>query len=227
MKNYFVLLSLVVFLVGCIGDDIVLDTVEEKVIILNPIDSLELNTEYQFEANFLNQTGQAESQTITWSSSDPNIFSIDANGLATGNAVGTAEVIAVANKPGSDPVEARQSLTVAETVTNPGGFIRTGSLQTTSSYALSGDFELIRENGEVSLELASNYVASSSLPGLYIYLTNKPSTISNALELGKVSVFQGAHSYALPESVEMNSYSHILYFCKPFGVKVGDGAFEN
>nr|HQU58856.1 hypothetical protein [Saprospiraceae bacterium] len=75
------------------------------------------------------------------------------------------------------------------------------------------------------LEIADNYRASTSLPGLYLYLTNNPATVNNALEVGKVAVFDGAHSYHI-SGVGINDYDYLLYWCKPFSVKVGDGEMQ-
>ena len=227
MKYSFAFALLLLTLAGCIGDDIIADTVEERVVIINPIDSMELNTTYAFNARFFNQIGQVEEQPVVWSSTEPTVVSIDNQGMATALAEGNTEIVATIQKDGADPIEARQNVAVAAVVTNPGNMERTGSLQTTSSYALTGDFTMNRVDGELTLNFADNYRASSALPGLYVYLTNNPNSISDALELGMVTVFQGAHSYTLPQDVEMNAYSHLLYFCKPFSVKVGDGAFDN
>ena len=43
-----------------------------------------------------------------------------------------------------------------------------------------------------------------------------------ALEIGAVETFNGAHSYVI-ENTDISEYEFILYFCKPFVVKVGDG----
>ena len=104
---------------------------------------------------------------------------------------------------------------------------RTGSLQTTSSYLLEGDFVLSEIDGILTLSFASNYKASTALPGLYVYLTNNPNTTSGAYEIGKVTDFNGVHTYTLPSSIGIMDYDYVLYFCKPFNVKVGDGQFDN
>ena len=74
----------------------------------------------------------------------------------------------------------------------------------------------------LELKIENNYKASTSLPGLYLYLTNNPNTIANAKKIQKVAVFNGAHSYII-ENTSINEFSHLLYWCKPFSVKVGDG----
>ena len=59
----------------------------------------------------------------------------------------------------------------------------------------------------------------------YIYLGNNPKSIADAHEIGPVTVFQGAHFYDLP-TIDLYDYNYILYWCKPFGVKVGEGQIK-
>ena len=44
----------------------------------------------------------------------------------------------------------------------------------------------------------------------------------NAFEIGRVATFSGVHSYTIPNK-GINDYNYIVYFCKPFNVKVGHG----
>ena len=97
-----------------------------------------------------------------------------------------------------------------------------GTIVSTSSYKLEGDFSLSETNGTLTLSFVDNYEASSALPGLYVYLTNNPNSINDALEIGKVEVFKGAHSYEI-DNTSITAFDYVLYFCKPFRVKVGDG----
>ncbi len=219
-------LPALLLLSGCIGDDIVFDTVPEAVRILNPIDSLTVGDTHQFEARFTNNIGETEAQDITWSSSDTNVMAIDENGLATalaeGRATLTAEVAPGGQGPVSDAIEV--VVTEEEVIGNPSGE-RSGAIRTTSSYLLEGSFILRQDGDDIVLEFGGDYRASASLPGLYVYLTNNPSTVNNAFEIGKVQTFSGAHSYRI-SGVGINDYSYLLYWCKPFSVKVGDGKIE-
>ncbi len=226
-KAIYFLAVVSVLMTGCIGDDIIFDTVEEEVRISNPIDSLKLGDSYAFEEKFLNNVGQEEERFVLWSSSDPSILSIDGEGLATGLALGNATVTATVDIDGTGSVMDQVPVTVNEDSTVVSITERTGELQTTSSYVLQGSFVLRNEENQLILELENDYIASSSLPGLYVYMTNNPNSVNGALELDKVSVFDGAHSYEIPVGVELSTYDYLLYYCKPFGVKVGDGEFEN
>lgn len=61
-----------------------------------------------------------------------------------------------------------------------------------------------------------------------MYLTNNPNSIANAYEIGEVTIFDGAHSFELDANeVGLTDFDFVLYFCKPFNVKVGDGQFDN
>lgn len=223
--------SLALFLAllsGCIGNDYILDAVDPVLRIMNPVDTLGLNDSYAFEFVYLNNVGQEDPNvSVSWSSSMPEVISIDQNGLATAVKVGTASIIASANL--GDTLMLNDSLEVFvgdNTVTSSSD--RTGTLKTTSSYTLEGDFTLSEdEGGELVLSLAENYKASQGLPGLYAYLTNNPSTTNGAVEIGEVKTFSGAHTYRIPSGVELKEYQYLLYFCKPFNVKVGDGKFDN
>jgi hypothetical protein len=100
---------------------------------------------------------------------------------------------------------------------------KAGVVATTSNYALSGSFTLIRKGDDLELEFFNDYNASTALPKLVVYLSNNPSSNGNALEIAEVTTFSGAHTYTIP-NVGINDYRYVLYFCKPYAVKVGHGA---
>ena len=97
-----------------------------------------------------------------------------------------------------------------------------GQIRSTSSYLLEGNFRYEFDGQHIVLSLGENYRADTALPGLYVYLTNNPTTPSGGYEIGKVTIFEGAHQYNLPASIALMDYKYILYWCKPFSVKVGD-----
>ncbi|MGB0839625.1 MAG: Ig-like domain-containing protein [Chitinophagales bacterium] len=205
---------------GCIGDDFVLDNIDPVLRITNPVDTIALGTTFQFEQMYLNNVGQEEQVTVDWSSSDPSIISINSTGLATANMIGATTITATLNTD-SGTLETATNIIVGMTTTLATQSIM-GSIMTTSTYALSGDFVLESTDDGVKLTFADNYNASSALPGLYVYLSNNPNSVANAFEIGAVEVFNGAHDYDI-ENVGLNDYGYLVYFCKPFNVKVGDG----
>ena len=227
MKPLLLLLPLPALLaIGCIQDDYVLDAVPESVRITNPIDSLALGGSYAFEATYFNNIGQAESQPLLWESSDAEVLAIDADGQATAVSVGAVTLSVSVELPDQSSVSDQLELVVAEEVGGGGDDFRSGTIQSTSSYTLQGSFTLRETESGLLLEFADDYLASSNLPGLYVYLTNNPNSVANAFEIGMVQVFDGAHEYALPAGIGLLDYDYLLYYCKPFGVKVGDGAID-
>ena len=213
------------FMMSCIGDDFIFDEIEPTIRILNPLQSLEEGTSYQFEVSYFNNVGIEESvSNIFWSSADPSIIAVDDNGLATALMQGQTTVTAEFEIDGltirDDNLIEVSNTTMVEN--NQAG----GSIMTTSSYVLEGDFIISDNGGRLKIEFEDNYKASTALPGLYVYLSNNPNSVAEAHEIGAVEVFEGAHSYDLDDNIGLNDYSHLLYYCKPFNVKVGDGKIE-
>ncbi len=211
---------------GCIGDDLILDEVDPIVRISNPVDTLALGSTYQFTFLYLNQVGQEEEvENAMWNSDNPNTIQISPEGFAQAIAAGSA-VISIVVEQKTRPLVRDTNLVMVGDRTVATNQARSGSLRTTSSYVLQGDFLLSEQAGTLTLSFDEDYEASSSLPGLFLYLTNNPNTINNAFEIGAVEVFKGAHFYELT-GIGLHDYSHILYYCKPFRVKVGDGNFKD
>lgn len=218
------------FLYACIGDDIVLDEIAEEIRITNPIDSLQVGGEFSLEALFFNNIGDQEERGITWTSSNETILTVSPEGVVMGISAGTAVVMAevqtsnTSNTAVTDelPIVVTEDETVPNTVT-----ARSGTIQTTSSYILEGSMVLRMSGNGLILEVGDDFRASSALPGLYVYLTNNPNTAMNAVELGEVTQFEGAHFYPVPEDVAIGTYQYALFYCKPFNVKVGDGEFAD
>jgi len=223
----YILLSLVAFVLlfsSCVKDDFIDDSVDPVLRIMTVVDTIGIDTIFQFNYSYLNEIGIEEDLDVTWTSSDLSILTINEEGLCQPQGLGNATIkVEAANNPNlSDSVMVvidQETVAVEE-------IERTGTLQTTTFYTLEGDFIMKEQGDQLILEFADNYAASSSLPGLYVYLTNNPNTISGAFEIGVVDVFSGAHSYTI-DGVGINDFNYVLYFCAPFNVKVGDGQFDN
>ena len=163
---------------------------------------------------------------MRWETSDASTLSIDENGRLMALEIGQAEIALILEENN----ELMDKITVEaadETVVVPSGSdgdTKSGTIESTSSYKLEGNFQIANVSGGVEISVAGNYVATEALPGLYVYLSNNPSTVDGALEIGAVTVFSGAHTYTVTEnSLNVDTYAYLLYFCKPFNVKVGHG----
>lgn len=224
MKKYLAFfLSISILLSSCIKDDIIEDFVEPTLRITTNPDTITINSTYQFEFMYLNNIGLEEEIVPIWSSSDPGIIDIDVNGLATTKALGSSD-ITIEYK--NSEIDLKETINVAVGLsTVESSNEKSGTIQTTSSYALEGNF-ILKENGNhLILEFFEDYKASSALPGLFVYLSNNRNSIANAYQISAVETFSGAHTYSI-ENIGINDYEFLLYFCKPFNVKVGDGEIK-
>ncbi len=228
MKKSTLLLVCLLISFSCLETDYIDDRVDPQINISNPLLTLKIEDSYPFQAYYFNYVGEKiENPTVSWSSSDPSILEISESGLATGISFGSATITAslVTTEEGLT-ITNDDLVTVSESTSKETeGF--EGQIISTSSYLLKGDYSIdVLENNIVRISFAANYKASTSLPGLYIYLGNNPNSIANAYEVAAVTVFEGAHFYDLPESIGLYDYNYILYWCKPFGVKVGEGQIQ-
>ena len=217
----FLFLSL---LSACVGDDFIDDFADPVLRITSSINALEIGTTFQFEKRFLNNIGREEQVAVDWLSTNPAVISIDNNGLGQALSIGSSTIKVSYTEDGLSLMDTLtlsvgESTVVTETVI-------TGSINTTTFYTLEGDFELRSVGDDLMLELKDNYLASSSLPGLYVYLSNNRNSIADAQEIGRVTEFSGAHSYTI-RNTGINDFAFLVYFCKPFNVKVGDGEIQN
>ncbi len=226
MKNVFYITLLTLLFSSCIGDDIIMDRVDETLRITNQAASIAAGETFQFEARYTNNIGNTEEGRVIWGSSDESILAITTDGLATaisqGNVVVSAEATLEDGSTLREEMNVEVSMITVEVATPTS---RSGVIRTTTFYDLEGDFTLDEIDGGVALNIADNYKTTSALPGFYVYLTNNPNSINDAVEIGEVTIFEGAHSYEIL-GVGLTDYDYVLYFCKPFRVKVGDGKIE-
>ncbi|QXP68817.1 Ig-like domain-containing protein [Polaribacter sp. R2A056_3_33] len=200
-------------------DTVTVVTIDERISINNPIEDLNINNTHQYTTTYTNSSGETENTAITWQSSNTNVLTVSNTGLITAIAPGEAVVTATVNS-------SNNTLTTQDTVIVIGNTTqeKTGTLKTSSSYELRGDFTLkeIPNTNDLELTIDENYKASDRLPGLYLYFTNNINTVANAKEIQKITVFEGAHTYII-KNTGINDFTHLLYWCKPFGVDVGNG----
>jgi hypothetical protein len=188
-----------------------------KVEITAPQNTLTTGSTLQFSAQIRNAAGQNLSgKTITWVSSNPTILSINATGLATANAAGTAQITANA--------EGISSLPIAIAVTSStGGAKRSGTFRGNSSYNVSGTAILQQTGNTLKLLFEDNF-RSSNGPQLGVFLAkNAPGvlTASNSVNLGALKSTSGRQEYTVPEGVKLSDYDFAVVYCIPFNVAFG------
>jgi len=190
----------------------------------NPVTTLITTNAYTFTTLYTDGTGIIKPANVNWSSSDATTISITSSGTATALKEGIATITATTTD--TTPILTSEIIINVPKVAE--GNSKSGSINTTSSYLLQGDFVIEEENNGANIKITfnSNYKASTALPGLVVYLGNNPNSITTSHEIGAVTTFNGAHSYTLPDSIKLNDYKYILYWCKPFGIKVGEGEIK-
>lgn len=202
------------------SDEFTVNTIGEMMSINNPLNKLMVGETHQYTTTYTDNTGQNGNVSISWSSSNEAIASINQEGFLTATNIGEVTIKASYTNANGEEILDTNTFSIQGKAVNT----KSGTIGSTSSYELTGTFMLSEIPGTNNLELKieNNYKASTSLPGLYLYLTNNPNTIANAKKIQKVAVFNGAHNYII-ENTSINEFSHLLYWCKPFSVKVGDG----
>ncbi|OEK02566.1 hypothetical protein BFP97_14000 [Roseivirga sp. 4D4] len=222
IKFYILILLVSSAMLGCIGTDIVEDIiVNQSVSISNRLETLAVGDSYQFEANFFDEMGEQATADITWSSNNEAVMSITASGLATGVSQGDVWISAMSGV-------ARDSVMVSVgPSTTFAAAERTGSFVGLRDYNVSGNFTLTEDGDNLVLTFASNFMASRG-PGLFVYLSNNSTRVNGGVEMGQLMQNSGAQTYtiALTEA-QLDTYNHVLIYCKPFGVAFGTGQFDN
>jgi hypothetical protein len=207
---------------SCIGTDIKEELdVPEEVAISTAIDSLAIGDSFSFAADHFDDFGERTGESIIWSSSDESIISINDTGLATALSPGNVYVRAWVGSTGdSVRVNAGQTTSVI-------AMARRGTLQGANNYRVVGSFSLTDQGDNLELTLSDDFSTSSG-PGLYVYLSNSSRRVTGGLEVGRLGRRSGAQTYTISKSdAQLNTFSHIVIYCKPFGLAFGFGAFEN
>lgn len=218
-KHHFIyfLIFHATILSGCIGTDILDDTIDSEIIILNPVQSIQIGTSYPFMAEYRNMAGMPEDIPLSWDSSNDSVIRIDSMGIASAIQEGESLITVM-----GEGMEANILVMAGESTAGELNH-RTATLVTSSSYPLSGTASLTKTKMGLLVSLDSNFRTTSALPGLYIYLSNNVSTTNNAYEIGRVNAFSGAQQYVINDIENILAYKYILFFCKPFVVPVGHG----
>lgn len=222
MKSYLYLLLMSMTLFSCIGTDIVEEIiVDEELTISSRILTLAIGESYQFESDFFDAMGERAETDVTWSSSDEQIVSITADGLATAVAAGDVVITAV-----SGSVRDEFMLTASqETTFRPSE--RTGEFMGLRDYTVRGNFTLAENGGNLELTFSGNFAASNG-PGLFVYLSNSASRVTGGVEVGRLQANSGSQSYMISgTNAQLETYNHVVIYCKPFGVGFGTGEFDN
>lgn len=167
-----------------------------------------------------------EGQAFSWSSLTPSVATVDANGLVQGLSDGEARIVATA--------DGVQSAAFRIMVGNASEILmRSGPFMNSGGYEASGTATLVQENGQLRIELSSDFQAEVAL-GTYLYLSNSLSgstTFSTGLEIADISSSSsGAQMYdisAIDPDVTINDYTYVILLCRPAQINFGYAQLSN
>ena len=220
LVKFSMLFLMIGILQACIGDDFIEDRVDREIRVLNLVDTLILGETYAFDVRYLNEIGQEETVSLNFSSSNPDVVSINQSGEATALQLGMS-TIDITYEIDGEEVSNSFDVTVGEDRTEQSAS-RKGTIVTTTFYDLEGSYTIEPDGENLILTLEEDFRTTDRLPGLYVYLTNNRNSVAGAHLIGMVTQFEGKHSYEI-SGVELNEHEFLLFWCKPFSVKVGEG----
>lgn len=188
-----------------------------KVEIAAAQNTLEIGNTLQFAITIQNGANAIlTNKTVDWRSSNPNVLSINGNGLASALTPGNAQVTAM--------VEGISSLPFNIEVTAPlGNTKRMGAFKGNSSYNVSGTAVLEQAGTALKLTFEDNF-RSSNGPQLGVFLAkNAPAvlTASNSVSLGNLKSTSGKQEYNVPANVKLSDFDFVVVYCIPFNIPFG------
>ena len=235
MRNLQIFLAFTILLAlsSCIGEDIVYDTIPEKITINNLFSNFKVGETTTLDAFFLDNVGSRQAVVFDIQSDNNAVVEVDnITKKFTAKSKGSAN-IAVSTIYKNKKVENKFSITVidAGTITEPIVPTKIGTFRKTSSYESAGDFEIIAISGGIRIKFASNYVADKTLPGFAMYLTNNSATREGALKIdyqGDANgvVYKGAFSLDIM-GIGLNDFGYLTHWCDPFNIRVGEAEIKN
>lgn len=215
--RYLALILLVSY--GCIGTDIVEEFFSERLNITSSISALKVGESYQLMAELSKSDGTSMEVPVEWTSTDPSIISVQPDGLIMALMPGKISVIA-SYQEWKDTLMIEAGSTTVEAPMQ-----RTGTFQGVNNYSVNGDFTLSDTGSGLELSFSSNFSANNG-PGLHVYLSNQQNSVSGGIDLGVLKQNSGSQTYPVPSSVTMDTYNHVIVYCKPFSVVFGFGVLN-
>ncbi|MEQ9300380.1 MAG: DM13 domain-containing protein [Cyclobacteriaceae bacterium] len=221
MKRYLYLGIVLLLLQSCVGTDILeVEPIPERIVFTERLISIELGSTFSFSATHFDALGDPTNDVVQWSSSNPELLSIDSQGLATALSRGNVTVTAVSG----EAVNTMAFEVGDETIL--AGTQRTGTFEGLNRYTVQGKFTLFLEGDQLSLRLEDDFQADNG-PGLYLYLATSGGSVTGGVQIGPLDANSGSQLYAIPAGVTLETYDFVIVYCQPFGVPFGFGEFDN
>lgn len=129
---------------------------------------------------------------------------------------------AMMEKPGGMMMKKEQSMEV-KPESMMGAKLRQATLVGAAGHHASGTAALTKGEAGTSL-LTFSGLDMDRVPDGRVYLA-KHGDYAKGIEVGKLTVFQGAVTFMIPEGANIDDYDGVVIWCKKFGVEIGHGTF--
>ncbi len=104
-----------------------------------------------------------------------------------------------------------------------GAKLRQATLVGAAGHHASGTAALTKGEAGTSL-LTFSGLDMDGVPDGRVYLAQH-GDYAKGVEVGKLTVFQGAVTFMIPERTNIDDYDGVVIWCKKFGVEIGHGTF--
>ncbi len=94
-----------------------------------------------------------------------------------------------------------------------------------ASHKSAGEVEVFQTGINKTLQF-KNFVGSTK-PDVRVYLSTQATNIGTAVELGPVKSTNGNFNYTFDDQLDLNTYKHVVLWCKQFGVLFGKAELRN
>ena len=207
-----------------ISDTITIDViVEPAVSISNPAGGIIEGTSYDFNFEFTGDDGQSVSpDSVTWSSSDTDVLTIDNDGVITTVAPGSSTITVTVTYQNQSYSKSIKFTIAADP--NKSDATETKSFKGTlsGSYGLTGSYEVKADGDDLLIILKKDFNINNSLPDGALYLSNssRRNSSSKLIWRGR-SHYKGPKTYTV-KNTRLRDYQYLVFWCIAFNVHVGN-----
>ena len=194
-------LVLTTVLFSCVGEDFVEDTnlLNERLSIVsanNGTDTLIIGDSVVYQAKFFNKMGAEEPRNFVWTSSRPDVASIDANGKTIGIKAGATNIQVIVNELMDSRLVLVQAIERAEIIASSTSIVQGDSLQLQAKYydnrgiAQTVPFQWSSDNIAVLSVDNNGKVKAKSIGSASItasFTNSSGAILSNKLEMAVIS----------------------------------------
>jgi hypothetical protein len=113
-----------------------------------------------------------------------------------------------------------------EVVAEGSALLKQGTLSDgDANHKSSGTVEVYQTSGNKTLQFRN--FNGSIQPDVRVYLSDSPSNVSNATELGTVKATSGSFNYTFDDNINLTTRKYVVLWCKQYTVLFGQAELTN